>query len=226
MKLSNKILIGFFAFIFFYLTAIFAEIRFSGTSNVLDEKNSVAEKVALSGIRHLVLNDVDREVRILRADSSRLEVRSLTGDMLARLKYVVSGDTLTLSGLKSERNERVNISVFISNTSLRQIMINRAAINLSGLKQDYLFILENAGRVWMRDNKISRIKVKASNQSFMNITGPDIDSLALGINESEVRVYPSVGFLQGSMENKATLQLNNVLEVQLKKDSTSRLSVY
>jgi hypothetical protein len=226
MKLSNKILIGFFGFIFLYLTAVFAEIRLSGTPNTFDDKNSIAETVDLSGITHLILNDIDKEVHVIGFDRSRLEVRSLTGDLLTKLKYDVSGDTLMLSGFQSVDNKRVKISVFVSKTSLKGITVNSAVAIVKGLQQDLLHLSEKAGRIRMSDIRIARIKMDLSNQSFLNISGTGIDTLSANIEGSEVHISSPIGLMQGSLKNKAFLQLTNIQEIQLKKDASSRLNMY
>ena len=86
MKLSNKILVGFFGFLFLYLTAAFTEIRLNGTPNVINDSNSKIETVDLSGIRYIVVGDVDKNINITGSDRSQLEVRSFSGDLLKHLK--------------------------------------------------------------------------------------------------------------------------------------------
>src|SRR5688572_19543448 len=117
MKLSNKILIGFFGFIFIYLTAAFTEVRLKGTPNVIDDTNSIAETVDIPGIAYLILNDIDKNVNVIASDRAQLEVRSFSGDLLTKLKYKISDDTLTLSGLQSKGIKTIKISVFVPNTS-------------------------------------------------------------------------------------------------------------
>src|SRR5689334_4481193 len=116
MKLSNKILIGFFGFIFLYLTAVFAELRLTGTSNILDDQNSIAETVALSGITHIVLNDLGKNIYVTGADRPRLEVRSASGDGLKKLQYAISGDTLTLLSLPKD-TKTMKVSIFVPQAS-------------------------------------------------------------------------------------------------------------
>src|SRR5687768_6562742 len=102
MKLSNKILFGFFGFAFIYLTAVFAEVRLRGIPNIINDNNSIAETVDVSGVSYLVLQNLDKQVNVVGSDRARLEVRSISGNLLQKLNYQVSGDTLTLSEGNSE----------------------------------------------------------------------------------------------------------------------------
>ena len=65
MKLSNKILIGYFGFIFVYLSAAFTEIRFRGSLNQLDESIGIVETADLSGVTYLVLQDLDESITLI-----------------------------------------------------------------------------------------------------------------------------------------------------------------
>jgi hypothetical protein len=131
-----------------------------------------------------------------------------------------------LTGFQSEENKRVKISVFISNASLKVITINKASVVVEGLQQDYLHLLENGGRIWMRNNNISSIKMNASNQSFLNISGDSIDTVSANVEGSEIHIYAPIRILQGSLINKAFMQVTEVLEIQVKKDESSRLNMH
>lgn len=226
MKLSNKVLLGFLGFIFLYLTAAFAEIRLTGTPNVIDDKNSIAETVNLPGIAHVTINDLDQYVRVLQSDRARMEVRSIPGGLLKKLTYSISGDTLTLSGFQSDGTARVNITVFVSSTSLEGVTVNRSAASIGGLHQDVLNLSQNSGRISMSDNKIGKVRMDLSNRSFLNISDSQLDTLSATIDGSEVHVFSPAGVVQGSMQNNAFMQLNRMQEIQLKQDKSSKLTVY
>ena len=225
MKLSNKVLVGFLGFIFIYLTAAFAELRLTGTPNVIDDKNSIAETANISGVSCVILNDVDKDISITGSDSARLEVRSLAGDWLTRLKYKVSGDTLTLSGLQSKDTRSIKISVFVPKTSLRAISVNHSVAIVKGLQRELFNISQNSGRLFMSDNKITRISIDLSNRSYLDISAMRLDTLSAQIEGSEVQLSAPVGVLQGSMENNAHLRAGDIREIQLRKDDGSRLNI-
>lgn len=226
MKLSNKILIGFFGFIFLYLTAAFAELRLTGIPNIINDKNSVAETVDLPGVAHVILNGIDDHVSIIGSDEPRLEVRSLAGGALKNLKYSLSGDTLTLSGIEVENNQTIRIQVFVPKTSFKGITANTSAVGVKGLHQPFLRISQNSGRISMSDCEIAKIKIDASNRSFLHINTTAIDTLSAKIEGSEVLISSPVTLVQGSMTNKSFLRMGEIQEIQMKKDKDSRLNMY
>jgi hypothetical protein len=226
MKLSNKILIGFFGFIFIYLTAVFAEVRLRGTPDIINETNSIAETVDISGVSYLVLHDLAHNIAVSGADHPRLEVRSISGDVLKTLKYNISGDTLTLSELQPEEMRRVMISVFVPEAGLKGITVNDAQASVKGLEQELLYISQKGGRIWMSDNKIGKVHLEVSGKSNLHITATTLDTVSATIDNSEVVISSAVGLLQGSMKNNSVLQMNACSEIQFKKDVTSRMNMW
>jgi hypothetical protein len=226
MKLSNKILIGFFGFVFLYLTAAFAELRLTGTPNFIDEKNSIAESVDISGITHLVFNDLDKEVQIRASDSSVLQVRSLSGGILKRLKYRISKDMLTISALESQDVKNMKITIFVPSASLKAITASSCRLTINGLQQDALILSQTDAKVWMSDNTIGKIQSDLIQDSFLSINSPGVNTLSLNLKDSEMEVWSPVRLVEGSMKNKSSLRLTQIEEITLKKDVTSTLSIY
>jgi hypothetical protein len=225
MKLSNKILIGFFGFIFLYLTAALAELRLTGTPSVIDETNSIGETVDISGVSCLIVNGVDQEINIMGSDRAQLEVRSLSGDLLSKLRYKVTGDTLTLSAFESEDEKTTRISVFIPNKSLRRITANSSVVHVEDLQLERLLISQKSGTIRMTDCRISKMEIDA-NESYLDISGADLDTVSATIDRSTVNIFSPIGLIQGLMKNEAFLRLNNIKEIQVKKDESSRLFLY
>ena len=226
MKISNKILVGFFGFIFIYLTAVFAEIRLSGTPNFIDDTNSIAETADISRIGYLVLQDVDLYIHVTPSDQTRLEVRSISGGLLQRINYQVVGDTLTLSQLDSDGLKTVRITVFVPRSGFKGMAVNGSLAIVEALHQEHLSVSQNEGRIWISDNNIGNVQVTASNRSFLEISATELDTLSVTLRESEVHVSSPVSLLQGSMENTSFLRAGKVDEIQFRKDETSRINLY
>jgi hypothetical protein len=226
MKLSNKVLLGFLGFIFVYLTAAFAELRLTGTPNALDDENSVAETVDLSGVAHVTLNGINHYVRIVGSDRGRLELRSPQGGLLKNLAYKISGDTLVLSAFQYEGNQRVDITVFVPKATLKRVAVNRSSAAIDGLEQEILHVSQNGAHLSMSDNTIASIRIDITGNSFLTISGNKLDTLSATVDGSQVVVHSPVGFVGGSMTNRAMMQLGKTQNIQLKEDESSRLTVY
>jgi hypothetical protein len=226
MKVSNKILLGFFGFLFVYLTAAFTEIRLTGTPNAISDSNSKAEVVDLSGIRYVVVEDVDRNVNIIQSDRLQLEVRSIDGNLLKDLTYQISGDTLKLIAFKSEVKRAIKITVHVPKESLRGIHTKSSVVIISGLEQARLQLSQRAGRIWMSNSKLSNMEIDLSEGSFFNVSETDIDTLSANVDRSEAHVNSLVGFVRGSVTNESFLRLSGIREIQVKKDESSNLNIY
>lgn len=228
MKLSNKILLGFFGFAFLYLTAAFAELRFTGTPNVIDNKNSIAERSDLpGGITYLILDNMDsREVNVIGSDRAQLQLRSFAGNVLKNLKYKFSDGTLTISGLEEDDNKKVQITVFVPKSGFKGISVNSSIAIVEGLQQPHLQISENEGLVWISDIAVDRIEMDLSNKSFLDISTANLDTVSAKIDESQMYLSTPVDLVQASLMNKSFLQINEIQEIQLKKDASSNLNTY
>lgn len=224
MKLSNKILIGFFAFIFIYMTAAFTELRLKGDPNRIDEFNGIVETVGIAGVRYLVLPDLDHNISVLGSNDPRIEVRSISGDILQYLKYSTAGDTLTIESFNLEEDQHVHMIIHVPKNSFTGLTSNNAGINISELELPALSISQNDG--WIRldaNNKLERIKLVAEHGAYFNLNGAELDTLAAIIDGSEVTINSSLDLVKGSMSNKSYLNLNGTKEIQFKKDKGSRL---
>jgi hypothetical protein len=226
MKLSHKILIGFFGSAFLYLSAAFVEVRMTGTPNVINDKNSIAETVDLAGVSFVIVNNLEGNIKVIGSDRAELEVRSFAGDALKKMKYTVSGDTLTLSGLESAEMGKVRISVFIPSTGLRGITVMSSVVAVQGLDQNHLQLSQDAGRIWMSESEISSLDMDLSNSSFLDINSSTLDTLSATIAHSEVHISSPVGLVQGSMNDASSMRLTDIREIKLKKDESSNLNMY
>ena len=84
MKLSNKILIGFFGFCFLYMVVAFTEMRLKGDLNRLDDSNSISESIEINGIKYIVFDEVEQRLTVRGSVTSGIEVNSISGDLIKR----------------------------------------------------------------------------------------------------------------------------------------------
>jgi len=225
MKLSSKVLLGFFGFIFLYLSAAFTELRITGTPNAV-YNDSVVETVNLSGVSHIVINDLNEFVKVVGSNHAGIEVRSASGGELKKLKYQISGDTLTLSDYQSDDKRRFNnITVFVSSKSLKGITVNRSSASIEGLHRDALLVSQSAGRTAMLHNKISNIQVELSNRAYLSIAESTLDTLLATVDGAELAVTSPVTLVRGAITNNASMRLGRARDIQIKEDERSYLHV-
>ncbi len=227
MKLSNKILVGFLAFIFLYMTAAFAELRFTGSLNVLDNKNSTAETVDLSAITRLIVQDMgNRQVKVIGSDRAQLEVRSFKGSLLKNLKYQIANDALTISGFEGEENKPVRITVYIPEDRLKELSVTAAVVIIEGVQQHDLTISQNGSRIWMSESAIGKIETNLANRSFLDIGSTKLDTVTANIEASQVHISSSVSLLRGHIRNTSMVHVTDAQDIQVKKDVSSNLQIY
>lgn len=224
MKLSNKILIGFFGFIFVYLIAAFTEIRFRGNLNHLDESSSIVETTDVSGFTYLVLQDLDESVTLVGSEQPGIEVRSISGDLLKNLEYTLRGDTLELVQLKLADDEHLNLIVYVPNNSFIGMAVNGANVVVKGLDQKQLTITQNGGRIrFVEDNSFEKLSVQGSADGELYFAGNKLDTISVLLNNSYISIDCHSTRVEGSLTNDSYLWIRQVDDIAIKKDGSSRL---
>lgn len=227
MKLSNRILIGFFGFIFIYMTAAFTEIRLKGDPNRIDDENGIIETVGIMGVNYLVLPDIESQMSIIGSDDPKIEVRSIHGDIIKHLKYNISGDTLTLQSFDLPEQQSVRITFHVPKNSFVGLTADNAGISIGELDQATLSITQIDG--WIRigeKNKLSKLVINASETAYFNVVGTDLDTLQVTVDDSQLTIASRVKIAEGAISNDSYINLNNVEEIRFKKDESSRLILH
>ncbi|PTB97453.1 hypothetical protein C9994_02735 [Marivirga lumbricoides] len=227
MKLSNKVLIGFFGLILVYMIAAFTEIRLNGDLNRFDDSNSIKETADVESFSYLVLPEMNHRIDVMGSGKARLEVRSISGDLIQKINYSISGDTLTITPPELSENKRVKITLYVDKNLFKGMTVNSPGMRIDSLNQESLAIMLNSG--WIRmlgNNKISQLNIKASNEGSLNIEGMKLDLLNVQLDSSKVISDAAIKVLEGSISNKSYLHLGDTQEIRMKKDDSSRLDLY
>lgn len=223
MKLSNKILIGFLGLIFLYITAAFTEIRLRGTTYLLDDESSIAETADITGVNYLILADVKENIRVIGSDTPRLEVRSISGDLLRKLTYEVSRNTLNLEELNLDEDQAIRITIYVSKNNFKGMTVKGANVTVQGLEQNELIITQKAGWITMSGkNRIDKLIIESS-LGHLEISDSHMDTISVQLENSQIRVVSPIKFLEGSASDASTLRMSMVEEIQFKKDESSML---
>lgn len=171
-----------------------------------------------------MLEGLEQSVTIIGSDTARLEIHSSSGNLLQKLKYNVSGDTLTLKQLDVEKDPRTRISVYMPKDSLKGLVISNAWVDIKNLEQKTLSVSQNQGDVRMYDkNAIGKLTLDASNDASFNLSDTVLDTLLVQLENAHIQINSPTGLLEGAMKNSSYLQIVAPDEIRLKKDESSRL---
>ncbi|SMG48147.1 hypothetical protein SAMN05661096_03427 [Marivirga sericea] len=225
MKLSNKILIGLFGFLFLYMIVAFTEMRLKGDLNRLDDSNSISETVDIKSVQYLKLVDIGHRIALHGSNKPGIEIKSVSGDVLQYLKYDLEGDTLSIKSMDLEKKQALDISIYVSKSNFKGLRVDNASLYIYDLQQESLDIQQNAG--WIRvnaSNEIATINLNIQNSAYFNLQDVEVDTLNAIIDEAEVVTNEPIKIVKASMTNDSYLHLIGTSEIQIKKDESSRLS--
>ncbi|MEQ8810982.1 MAG: hypothetical protein RIE59_18060, partial [Imperialibacter sp.] len=127
MKLSNKILIGFFGFIFLYMMAAFTEVRLRGYKRDFKGAETQVEKAPLGDVGYIVLSDSEQRVTISSSDEPHIEVRSIDGGFLSSVSYEMAGDTMRLKVNEIISGKPVQVTVYVAQNTFRGLQATKAS---------------------------------------------------------------------------------------------------
>ena len=226
MKLSNKILIGFFGFIFIYMTAAFTEMRFKGDLNRIDEHGGMMETTELRSIGYVKVSNLIQRVIITSADNSRIEVKSKSGKALQSLDYEVVGDTLLLKSFNLDKGDPAAVTILLADQNLRGLEVQDTHVTLNKLVQDSLSVSQSGGHVWFDEaNRITQLTIEARDQADVFVY-TRLDLLHVETVNSHVVIQSDIGILSGKISSQTQLVANGPEEVRLKRDSSSDFKLY
>ncbi|MEM7110526.1 MAG: hypothetical protein AAF519_20020 [Bacteroidota bacterium] len=226
MKLSNKILIGFFGFIFLYMTAAFTEMRFKGDLNRIGEHDGIMETTELSAIGYVKMSDLIQRVTVTSADNPGIEVKSKTGQALQSLNYEVVGDTLIINSFDLNKGEPAAITLLLNGNGLRGLEVRDTHVTLKKMVIDSLVVSQSGGHVWFdKMNRIDQLNIKVEDAAELYVyTG--LDLLNVNAINSHVVIQSDIGILSGRISRQTQLVASGPEEVRLKRDSSSDFRFY
>ena len=225
MKLSDKIIIGFFGFIFLYMIAAFTELRFKGENTSFDTATALIETLPISNIRYLRISDFGRNIVISSSTNPRIEVRSKTGELLQELEYEILEDTINITGFRIENTPRYNIHVFVPLTGFAGIEIQNSVVTISDLTMPRISIKQIKGNITLYDKiHVGKLIIDSEENSTCSISNVHIDTLSARLNSSNLFIYSQIPRMEGSLENSSRLLHYGPGEIEFTKDGTSLIN--
>tara|TARA_R110000744_G_scaffold244339_1_gene361210 strand:+ start:752 stop:1447 length:696 start_codon:yes stop_codon:yes gene_type:complete len=226
MKLSNKILIGFFGFILIYMMAAFTEIRVRGYKRDLSGTEVQVEKAPLGNVGYIVLSDSELRVTISSSNEPHIEVKSIDGSFLSSLNYEMTGDTLHLKINEIISGKPVQVTVFVTENTFRGLQATRASASITKFSQPTLSITQSGGSIRMDgDVNVTSLSIAASDNANLDASGLSVNSLSVQMDDSKVMIWSPVVQLRGSILNDSFLRIDGVDDIQFTKDKSSKIQI-
>ncbi len=225
MKLSNKILIGFFGLVLTYMLAAFTEVRLRGESSHFTSENAIVENIALAEVGFIVVPDLDKKVTITTDEEPRIRLRSIKGDLSKHVSYSMKGDTLVFERLTVPEDTRYELHVFVQSGQVRGIDATYSSLEVGDLGRATLDVTQKGGVLVMGGNfSMDTMNLQASRGAQFDTWNSQVDVLALDMNSANVEIRGVVGRLEGEMINESYLSVGSAREFAFRKDGTSRLN--
>lgn len=226
MKLSNKILIGFFGGGMIYMLMAFTEIRFRGDDRRFTTENAKVESQLLNGIRFIKLNDPGKRINIQSSNESRIEMRSKEGGLLSKLKYTIEGDTLIMDQVEMD-DVRFSLTIYVSESNFTGLYANDASVYISDLDLPVMAIIQSGGRVvFDNDIYLQRLLLQASQDATFAMHNGRIDTVTLNMDQSDATIRSKIGRLEGYMANRSGLFAESINDIEFKKDKSSSIRLF
>jgi len=224
MKLSNKVLIVFFSVLFLYMVSAFSEIRFRGTPNDISDSDAQTETLEVANFSHLSVDTL--RVTVVPSNTTKIELRSLSGGHVRDLLYDLEGDTLKLSDFTNEKTERIGITVYVSPRSFKSLSAHDASVYVKSLTLDSLQLNQYSGSITFDEKStIARINSTLTGNGQLNFMGKRIATFDTTMDNFSVNLNGGAKQITGQMKNDSYLRANNVEDLDFRKDNSSQLYV-
>ncbi|UII19422.1 hypothetical protein [Fulvivirga ligni] len=229
MKLSNKILIGFFGFILVYMIVAFTEIRLNGTPNSIHGNIGIMDSIDITGIKYIDFNNVNNSHFSIKSAAdvpSRIEVWSEKGGAASNIKYSVTNDTLRITQVVEDENHINSLRITVQPGQLNYLSMVNSRVTVTELDQESLNISQKDGYFsLMNCPDLNEVRMNAGPGSSADFNSLDLDKLEFLGDNASVRLYVPIKHLQGSIKNNTYIYVQSVEDIQFKKDNSSRLNI-
>lgn len=228
MKLSNKILIGFFGFILVYMIVAFTEVRLNGTPTNSIYNSGEIDTINLPEVNYINFHNVNTNFTISSSSEvpPRIEVWSQKGGAASRVKYNIKNDTLNILSVAEGEDDLYQLKISLKPNQLKGLDMADSRVSLVDLEQDSLDISQKNGYFYISNSPaIKHIKIDATPSSSADLNNLDLETAIIISDDASIRVNSEVKHIQGSLKNGSYLYVQSVEDIQFKKDNSSRLNI-
>ncbi|MDA0194287.1 MAG: hypothetical protein O2887_04105 [Bacteroidetes bacterium] len=224
MKTSNIILVAFIGSISIYLLAAMTEVRLVAKQgrSFLEYDDHITD---FQNIRYLKANNVQFNVSFSNESSLNLKIEKSMS--VPKLDYHLEGDTLVIDNLERQEGVEWMLNLTFVSNEFRGIDCVSCHLILDGGSTDTL-ILNLKKSNFLKFSKVpshfGMLKLKATDDSKTNLYFVGIEALDLYLDNSWTDIHAPVNLLTGSLAERSKLDIDEVLDFNIKKDASSMLN--
>ena len=225
MKTSNTILITLIGSISLIIVAGAMQLRFTGI-----EKTKLAEQLFLSSdlteFKYLVIRE-SVNLTVAHSDETKLMVWNAPGEEKPAVRYHFTGDTLIIDQIKFGSHARtLAVTINTPSQNIEWIDVENSEFSLKDFAVKSLAIKLSGSRLNLyaeKTLKAGKLKITGIGDSYIDAYNVQLDTLELHLDKSQARISVPIGKLKGAMVNNASLFIQDVADIEFRKDSSSRL---
>ena len=230
MKLSNKILIGFFSTILLYTFMVMLEVRLYGKQTLWDgnqvASDVITESQPLNNPAFLDVTGGKGFIRVAQSDQPRVEMQSYTGNLLEQITFEEDEDTLRINTTDFDPDVRYRLSIYVNQKDTLKINADKAILSISELIIKQLEINQMGGRINVTDSsQVANLMLTAADTARFEADASIVERVQINSSNSRVLILTSPKELIGSLTNESLLLTENPLKVQVERDTTSIIRV-
>lgn len=227
MKLSNKILLGFFGTVILYTLIAAGEIRFKGVLRSENKEGFLVESIAIDSHKHLIIRNSNIDISVNQSETTRMEIRSYNEEKHLKISYQTSGDTLIINSVNpTEESETTIINVYLDNR-LQSITSKAIRTYVRNFKSDSLTVIASENYLsFDDDNEIQHLQLTGQEGASVYLLSDQVNSLDLLIDDATVTVIKELAEINAELINGAVLTSKAPDNLQFKKERNCKVMMY
>ena len=226
MKLSNKILLGFFGSVILYTLLAAGEIRLNGSLRSENNEGFLLKSTEVSSFKHLVINDSDINISVNQSDTNRIEVRGNNENTSFKVPYRFSGDSLIIDSIRQNVTGELMISIYLNNR-LQSINSNSTRTYIRNFNCDSLTVVASDNYLSFRDeNEIQYLRLISKKGANVYLFTELVKTLDVQIDEATVTVRKELPDISAELVNGAVLSTKAPDNLRLKKERACKVLMY
>lgn len=228
MKISKIIFISLLGAIalFIFIAGLDSGINWKGTGRI----NFANDKKTIPSFKALNLINSD-DVMLIQDDSAFIELEYPKYSLVPHINYTIKEDTLKLYDIKRFPSHRPWIKIHSTN-ALTRIELKNSSVLVQNLNLEKLFLDMDQSHL-SESNKSLKSAVKLMDVNARNYSDFDlyssnfqVDSLSLKLQNSRSLLTIVTNKLNADLSNSSSFNARQPNEITLKRDLTSKFTIY